>query len=119
VKIVFPLLLGRTVICDRYTLDLLVDGISDLHDSTTRMRLGFKLLRLLPRPDRAFLIDIDAATAFGRKPDLPSVSHNKERIRVYLELCRKVGVEVVDGRRSADVIHRDIWTLVSSIIPSG
>ena len=116
-KLVFPLLLGRAVICDRYVLDLLVDGISDLHDPTTRMRLGFKLLQLLPRPDRAFLIDIDAETAFGRKPDLPSVSHNRERIRVYLELCRKVGVKVVDGRRSADVIHRDIWTLVSSIIP--
>jgi len=117
-KIVFPLLLGRTVICDRYTLDLLVDGISDLHDPTTRMRLGFKLLQFLPRPDRAFLIDIDAETAFGRKPDLPSVSHNMERIRVYLELCKKVGVKLVDGRRSADVIHRDIWALVSSRIPS-
>ncbi len=89
-KIVFPLMLGRTVICDRYTLDLLVDGISDLHDPTTRMRFGFKLLKLLPRPDGAFLIDIDAETAFGRKPDLPSVAHNVERIRVYLELCKKV-----------------------------
>ncbi len=117
-KIVFPLMLGRTVICDRYTLDLLVDGISDLHDPTTRMRFGFKLLKLLPRPDGAFLIDIDAETAFGRKPDLPSVAHNVERIRVYLELCKKVGVKVVDGRRSTDAIHGEIWTPVSSMIAS-
>ncbi|HZY47041.1 MAG TPA: hypothetical protein VFE96_04515, partial [Candidatus Bathyarchaeia archaeon] len=43
-KIFFPLVLGRTVICDRYALDLLVDGMSDLHDSPTRTRFGFKLL---------------------------------------------------------------------------
>src|SRR5229473_2825664 len=57
-KIFFPLTLGRTVICDRYSLDLLVDGMSDLHDSPSKVRLGFKLLKLLPRPDQAFLIDI-------------------------------------------------------------
>src|SRR6266568_2553299 len=59
-KISLPLALGRTVVCDRYTLDLLVDGMSDLHDSPTKLRLGFKLLNLLPKPDRAFLIDTDA-----------------------------------------------------------
>jgi len=117
-KIFFPLTLGRTVICDRYALDLLVDGMSDLHDPPTRMRLGFKLLRLLPRPDWAFLIDIDAEAAFGRKPDLPSVSHNVERIRLYLSLCKLAGVRVMDGRRSPGTIHQEVWSLVSSMAPS-
>jgi dTMP kinase len=117
-KIFLPLTLGRTVLCDRYALDLLVDGMSDLHDPPTRMRLGFKLLRLLPRPDSAFLIDVDAEAAFGRKPDLPSVSHNVKRIRLYLDMCKKAGVKVMDGRRSAETIHQDVWRLVSPIVPS-
>src|SRR5207245_1739648 len=117
-KIFFPLTLGRTVICDRYALDLLVDGMSDLHDPPTRMRLGFKLLRLLPRPDWAFLIDIDAEAALWRKPDLPSVSHNVERIRLYLSLCKLAGVRVMDGRRSPGTIHQEVWSLVSSMAPS-
>jgi thymidylate kinase len=117
-KVFFPLTLGRTVICDRYALDLLVDGMSDLHDPSTRMRLGFKLLRLLPRPDQAFLIDIDAEAAYGRKPDLPSISHNVERIRLYLNLCMQAGVKVMDGRRSPGTIHQEVWSLVSGMIPS-
>jgi dTMP kinase len=118
-KIFVPLTLGRTVICDRYELDMLVDGTSDLHDSPMRkMRLGFKLLRLLPRPDWAFLIDIDAETAFERKPDLPTVSHNMKRIRLYLDLCKQAGVKVMDGRRSSEIIHQEVWALVSSMLPA-
>jgi thymidylate kinase len=83
-----------------------------------KMRLGFKLLRLLPRPDWAFLIDIDAETAFGRKPDLPTVSHNVRRIRLYLDLCKQVGVKVMDGRRSSETIHQEVWALVSPVLPS-
>ena len=117
-KISLPLALGRTVVCDRYTLDLLVDGMSDLHDSPTKLRLGFKLLNLLPKPDRAFLIDTDADVAFERKPDLPTVSHNEERIHLLLSLCDRAGVKVVDGRRSPDAIHQDVWNSVSGMISS-
>src|SRR5712664_3508275 len=117
-KIFFPLTIGRTVICDRYALDLLVDGISDIRDPPTRMRLGFKLLKLLPKPDQAFLIDIDAEAAYGRKPDLPSVSHNVKRIRLYLNLYEQAGVKLMDGRRSPETIHQDVWRLVSGIVPT-
>jgi dTMP kinase len=117
-KVFFPLTLGRTVVCDRYTLDLLVDGMSDLRDPPTRIRLGFKLLRLLPRPDQAFLIDIDAESAYGRKPDLPSVSHNVKRVRLYLDLHKQAGVKLMDGRRSSETIHQDVWRFVSGIVPT-
>ena len=118
-KIFFPLTLGRTVLCDRYALDLLVDGKSDLNDPPMRTRLGFKLLRLLPRPDWAFLIDIDAEAAYGRKPDLPSVSHNVKRIRLYLDLFKREGVKAMDGRQSAETMHQEIWKFVSTMAPSG
>jgi dTMP kinase len=117
-KILLPLTLGRTVICDRYALDLLVDGMSDLHDPPTKMRLGFKLLKLLPRPDSAFLIDIDAEEAYARKPDLPSVSHNVNRIRLYLSLYNQAGVKIMDGKRSPEIIHQDVWRFVSGIVPT-
>jgi thymidylate kinase len=72
----------------------------------------------LPRPDWAFLIDIDAETAFGRKPDLPSVSHNAKRIRLYLDLCKQAGVKVMNGRRSSEIIHQEVWEFVSSVPPA-
>src|SRR2546429_6631914 len=35
-KLAFPMLLGRSVICDRYVLDMLVDGMFGLHDGSSR-----------------------------------------------------------------------------------
>jgi thymidylate kinase len=117
-KLILPLTLGRAVVCDRYVLDLMVDGISDLHDPPSKVRFGFKLLRFLPRPDFAFLVDIDAEAAYARKPDLPSVSHNIARIQQYHELYNQAGVRIIDGRNPPDLIHREVWTRVSGVVGS-
>lgn len=115
-KLIVPLLLGYTVICDRYTLDLLVEGMADLHDPSTSQRLGYRLIRLLPRPNVAFLIDVSADVAFSRKPDLPSLAHFMERVRLYRELRPTVGVILLNGRLSPETIHEQIWNRVSSAL---
>src|SRR5438094_10532897 len=98
------MLLGRSVICDRYVLDMLVDGMAGLHDRPGRMRLGFNLLRLFPRPDLAFFMDIDPEVAFKRKPDLPTLEDYVERLRLYRELTSIWGVTVVNVRYSPATI---------------
>ena len=113
-KLVFPMLLGRSVICDRYVLDMLVDGMAGLHDRPGRMRLGFNLLRLFPRPDFAFFMDIDPEVAFKRKPDLPTLEDYVERLRLYRELSSLWGVTVVNARSSPETIHGELWDGISA-----
>ena len=113
VKLVFPLLLGRTVICDRYALDMVVDGMASLHDWPGRTRLGFQLLRLLPKPNFAFFMDIEPEVAFKRKPDLPGLGDYVERLRLYRELSGPWGVERVNARLVPAAIHATVWKSVS------
>lgn len=113
-KLVFPMLLGRSVICDRYVLDMLVDSMAGLHDGPDRIRPGFKLLHLFPRPDFAFFMDIDPEVAFRRKPDLPTLDDYVERLRLYRELSPQWGVTVVNARSSPDAIHREVWGGIST-----
>ncbi len=119
VKLVFPLLLGRTVICDRYALDMLVDGMAGLHDAPGHTRLGFQLLHLLPKPNFAFFMDIDPEVAFRRKPDLPGLEDYVERLRLYRDLSARWGVTIVNARVSAETIHRRIWNVIYSKLPEG
>ncbi len=112
-KLMFPMLLGRSVICDRYVLDMLVDGMFGLHDGPGRARLGFKLLRLFPRPDFAFFMDIDPEVAFQRKPDLPTLKDYAGRLDLYHRLSSRLGVTVVNARSSPKVIQREIWDSIS------
>src|SRR5947199_9047176 len=118
VKLVFPLLLGRTVICDRYALDMVVDGMAGLHDRPGHMRLGFQLLRLLPRPNFAFFMDIDPDVSSKRQPDLPGVEDYVESLRLDRELSSSWGVTIVNARVCADTSHRKGWrVLASSFLP--
>jgi thymidylate kinase len=119
VKLVFPLLLGRTVICDRYALDMVVDGMAGLHDPPGRTRLGFRLLHLLPTPNFAFFMDIDPDVAFKRKPDLPGIEDYVERLRLYRELSSRWSVTIVNARVSPETIHGRVWEVISSGLPSG
>jgi dTMP kinase len=117
VKLVFPLLLGRTVICDRYALDMVVDGMAGLHDIPGYKRLGFGLLQLLPKPNFAFFMDIDPEVAFRRKPDLPGLEDYVERLRLYRELSSRWDVTIVNARVSPETIHSRIWNIISSGLP--
>ena len=112
-KLLFPILLGRSVICDRYVLDMVVDAMYGLHDSPSSTRLGFKLLRLFPRPDFAFYMDIDPDVAFKRKPDLPTLTDYVGRLDLYRRLSSRWGVTVVNARSTQNAIHREIWDSIS------
>jgi thymidylate kinase len=113
-KVFLPLFLGATVISDRYVLDMLVDGMAGLHDRPGRTRFGFQLLRILPRPNKSFVIDIDPEVAFSRKPDLPQLSDYVERMGLYHRLGRNMGVTFVDGRASPLGIHQRIRSALVS-----
>ncbi len=116
VKLIIPLIAGYTIICDRYILDLLVEGMADLHDPSTSNRLGYRLLRVLPRPNAAFFIDVNAEVAFGRKPDLPSLTHFIERVKLYRELSKTMGGEILDGGQPRERIRDEIWGHVSKVM---
>ncbi len=107
-KVFLPLLLGATVISDRYVLDMLVDGMAGLHDRSGHTRLGFQLLRILPRPDKSFVMDIDPEVAFSRKPDLPKLSDYIERLNLYHQFGGNLGATFVNGRASPGEIHQKI-----------
>ncbi len=115
-KVMIPLILGRTVICDRYVLDLLVENMADLHDTPTTSRIGHRLLKLLPQPDLAFLIEVNPEVAFRRKPDMPTLAHFSERIVLYHKLAESMGIERIDGNQTPEAIHNRIWSKAARVV---
>ncbi len=113
--ILIPLMLRKTVICDRYVLDLMVEGSADLGRSGRVATLGFKFLKVLPRPRQAFLVLVEPSVAFQRKPDMPTIAHFKARTELYKELAGSLGVTVLDGSQSPERIHDQIWSRVAGI----
>ena len=115
VSVVIPLHRGKIVVSDRYAYDVVAELIQEAHIGS---RISTILLNLLPRPDIAFLMDVDEDLAWeraivpGRAREQPYYDL-RERRRIYLELARRNGIIVLNGsdeplQNKRKILHRTL-----------
>jgi thymidylate kinase len=115
VRIRLPLAFGANVVCDRYIHDLTtsIGVLLDYYPHRTLALLD-RCLRVLPKPDQIFLIDLPAALAYQRKDDIPSPGFLSVRRHVYLKMANKHRMTVLDGRRDKADLEQ---TVVATVLP--
>ncbi|MDX6752506.1 hypothetical protein SH611_22125 [Geminicoccaceae bacterium 1502E] len=92
------------LLADRCVLDTLVDLAVDTgHDDLVLRRLGPLLLRLVPRPFAAVVIERDPALVAACRPDAVAERHFERRRQLYRRLARDYGLPLVvnDGTPEA------------------
>ena len=106
-KVGIPLLMGRTVVADRYVYDTLVDLSLALGCAPDDLLSDF-LLRLFPRPDLVILLDLSPKTCAARKGDETLEGALAERRAQYLRLGGTLGTDPVDAELSPTQVHAEI-----------
>lgn len=106
---------GKTVICDRYTLDSVV-GLRAQYGEHLKLRVARTLLRLLsPTPRAAFLLDVPAATAFARKGE-HTIEALTRQTALYHEETATLRATRLDGERPLPElcaeIARRVWRVL-------
>jgi len=116
-RVYFPLLLGFTVICDRFVYDILVDLMVALRrdDGYHSTRVGRLFLSLLPRGTKAILLDLDVDCIRERRDDLKGDSTLRLRRRIYLRLAKDRGIPVVTSLGSVEETRREILELIGAL----
>lgn len=109
VRVGLPLLTGRSVVCDRYVYDSLVDLAASRGDGECSRVWRYLLARLAPRPSSVFLIDVDVDTAMARKHDIPSREYLERRRALYRGLAAALGWAVVCGTDAPSRVAEAIW----------
>jgi thymidylate kinase len=100
---------GEVVICDRHICDALVDYALFTGTDPSRPPLALKVLHtMIPRPQVAILLDVDAAEALRRKPEEGSTEHIEVARRMLLDLAQARRMTVVGGTSTADEIQRSV-----------
>lgn len=104
-SVVIPLRRRRVVVCDRYVYDLLAELRQDEFIGSWGQAI---LLHLLPKPDLAFLMDVNVELAWrralvpGRAREQP-IYDMEGRRGAYLQLSREFAIVVVDGSRDSSI----------------
>ena len=112
-KVRFSLVRGKTIVCDRYVYDTIINDMTDSRSSPERIqRLLNQLFLILPKPDVAFLVDIPEEIAYKRKDDVPSIEYLKRRRPLFLSIAKSQGLIVLDGSKNLEELKRDIANVV-------
>jgi len=107
-KIIIPRKMGKTIICDRYLYDTIINDIPRQENSTDSIRTMIDFyFRFIPKPDIVFFIDIPEKIAFSRKNDTPSIEYLTEKRSIYENLGKIYRFHVLDGcKTKEDLINK-------------
>jgi thymidylate kinase len=104
---------GRIVVMDRTVYDTAVEMDASLPASAGWSRLAIRaMLKLTPKPDRAYLLDVSHATARQRKPDETWHAGWDDERRYYRQLALEHDLRIVSTEgpfaESNDGLIRDV-----------
>lgn len=122
VQIRFWLWFGKIVICDRYSIDALIDFKINFKDQDVERWFLYKLLLWAsPRPDVSFLMLIPVEEAIrrsGRKdepfPDSPEIL--TKRLSMYQELLNDENWNILNGLKCREELAFEIRQIVDNLL---
>jgi dTMP kinase len=106
-KVRIPMMMGKTVVADRFVYDTLIDLSVNLNVRPEDL-LKEPLLKMFPQPDLSILLDLSPKTGAVRKSDGTPEEYLAERRDLYRRLADAVGMEEVDAEGTPTGIHAEI-----------
>lgn len=109
-RIYLPLWSGWTIVCERFTLDMLADLAVSFQDNRTCNRLPGRLFtRLLPPGSRTILLDLSPAVIKARREDLRSDRMLSERQQAFRTIGAECKLPLVSSERTIAQVNQQIW----------
>lgn len=110
IKISIPLLFGRSIICDRYIYDILINLCTryGLPEYDVFRILKNRIMALFPKPTFIFFLDVPEKVAFERKGDIPTLGYLIEHRKLYLKLADILGIMRIESSGDPEKIHHRI-----------
>jgi len=116
VNVRIPMMLGKTVICDRYYFDTIVDLVVTFgHTYEDAIRV-VRSMPGLAKPDIVFYIRITPEKAIERKKDIYDITYLEKRYKVYSLLAQDLNLVVLDGNRSIEDLGSEIIMRMTSTL---
>ncbi len=109
INVTIPLLLGKTIVCERFVLDTLVDLEVGLKDNKLHTKLPGSLYKcLLPRKAKIIILDAEINLIQERRPDLRSDTQLEMRLDAYRNLAYDYSINLFSNINDVVEVNRRI-----------
>jgi dTMP kinase len=115
-QVKIPLLMSKSVICDRYVYDLIV---SLRYNGLYSERASKILLKIIPKPDLVFMLDIPEDVSNLRKDDTKDAVNIKDldnataylsfHRKSFLEIAESLNIPVIDATKDLKELNEDFY----------
>ena len=103
-----------TIVADRCAIDSLVDLAVDTGlDDIVIDQVGPRLLRLMPQPLLAVVVERPAGLIAEQRPDALADRHFARRRALYRRLARRLGLPVLRNDRPLETVMRELSDLMA------
>lgn len=110
-----PLLTGKTIVCERFALDMLADLMVAFRDFSLPLKLPGKLfVKLIPAKAQLILLDQNQAIIVARRPELIEDRSLRIRLSAFRILARLYHIPVLVTDQTVETSHRQILVLLGA-----
>lgn len=115
-KIYLPLLMRKSIVCERFVLDMLVDLWIAIQDPSVSEHLPGRLfINLIPDNSKIVVLDLDQDTICNRRPGLVLDHALASRLEVYRLLANHLKLPIIDNHQSISMVFQEILKTISVV----
>lgn len=97
VKIRIPAVFGRTIVCDRFVIDTIVDvAIAEGDTTFFQSATGTALMRLVPNRTMTVVMTDQPEVLMNRRAEIPSKAEISHKIDLYFAVAASIGIKPLD-----------------------
>ncbi|MDY6965775.1 MAG: hypothetical protein SVM80_07385 [Halobacteriota archaeon] len=117
-KIHMPMILfGKTIACDRFIHDTIVDLMISTGDiEIYKSSIGKLFLKLIPKDARVVMLKVDENILIERRREIGQDKTLDKRIELYDRISDEFGLPVVDTKSSIGEVHEELIKKVGLVL---
>jgi thymidylate kinase len=113
-KIYIPLLLGKTIVCERFVIDILADLMVAFDDSNLYNYFPYKwFIRLLPKHSCVVMLELDRDSIISRRTSLQFDRNLDKRLDAFHQLNSKYKIPCIENAKSIDDTRNRILQIIN------
>lgn len=114
-NVYYPLWRGKTIVCERFVLDMLVDLSLGCSQDLFTKPVGQAFRRLLPSEATVLLLDLDVETACQRRPALQYDWRLTDRLAAFRTMAHQLEIPLVSTQDGAIEVSQKLYAKVWGI----
>jgi thymidylate kinase len=113
IKVYIPMLLGNSIVCDRFVYDTLIDiAVATKNHEIHNKKVGKLFLKLIPKNANFVMLNLDKKVILSRRNELKDDMTFDERFALYQRYTDMFSIDIVNNENTIEEVKNSIINIM-------